>query len=133
MALLAVVLAAVALMAGFLNGFFGRVIEAASSTWSFFRPFEIVAVISALGALFSFGGAIEASHGARDSRATIFGLAVFFVTWAVVGTAFLVREFINAAIEQREFLPKDEEPSEGRIVVTDGDISVTIVQDRRQP
>ncbi|MFZ2051387.1 MAG: hypothetical protein WB698_04415 [Solirubrobacteraceae bacterium] len=84
-------------------------LEAASPIWSFFRPFQIVAWVSALGVLVAFGGAIEADHGSKDSRAVVFGLAIFLGTWAVIGTVFLVRDFITAAIEQREFALKREE------------------------
>lgn len=126
-ALLAVILAAVALMAGFLNGFFGRVIEAASSTWGFFRPFQIVAWVSALGAMLCFAGAIDASHSSRDSRAGIFAAAICLSAWAIVGTVFLVREFINAAVEQRELALKHEKANPaGELSFTDEKTGATV-------
>ncbi len=140
-ALLAVVLAAVALMAAFLNGFFGRVIEVASSTWEFFRPFQIVAWVSALGALLSFGGAIDASHNSKDSRAVVFGVAIWLSTWAIIGSVFLVREFIKAATEQREFarrqekarLKAEETQPKGQVTVTEESAGITVIIQQHRP
>jgi len=108
-AILALVLAAVGLMANFIRGFFGEVIEhARGGLRGFFRPFLVVAATSSLGVICSFGGAIDAERGSKEARAVWFGLALGFSAWAVVGTYFLVLAFIRRTIEGRNELLRDD-------------------------
>ena len=105
---LAIALAVMALLMGFLNDRTERLITAAGDTPAegvrdFFRPFKIVAVISALAILASIAGAIDASsvHTVKGSvvtlpgptwlAVTLFGIAIWFFVWAVIGATQLVR------------------------------------------
>jgi hypothetical protein len=99
--LLGIILAAIALMAGFLRGFYGRVIGEIGIR-PFFRPFQILAIVSALAALFGFGGALDASPGPEWLRVTLFGLATGFMVAAIVGTVGLVSLFVRYAEVQRK-------------------------------
>jgi hypothetical protein len=108
-ALLAVVLAAMALMAGFLTGFYGRVIADEGGVRSFFRPFQVVAVISAMAALIGFVGAINGTSGSSVWQETLFGLAAWFMVSAIVGTVGLVFVFVRYAARQRELAVDDSD------------------------
>jgi hypothetical protein len=101
-ALLAVVLTATALMAGFLQDFFGLVIQKASGLRAFFRPFRIIAWVSAAAALVGFGGAINADSGPEWLKAGLFGLAAALTTWTIVGTVWLISIFMDEAVEERK-------------------------------
>ena len=57
--LLAVTLAVMALMAGFLTGFFKRVIIQEGGVREFFRPFKIVAWVSGGAAIAGLAGALD--------------------------------------------------------------------------
>jgi hypothetical protein len=98
--LLGIILAAIALMAGFLRGFYGRVIGELGLR-PFFLPFQIVAIVSALAAVFGFSGAMDASPGPEWLSVTLFGLATGFMVAAIVGTVGLVSVFIRYAEIQR--------------------------------
>jgi hypothetical protein len=117
--LLAVVLAVMALLMGFLSDRTERLIVAGGGVRPFFRPFRIIAVISALAILSGVAGAIDSSSvkvvkgsvvthpGPTWLAATLFGVAVWFFVWAVIGTTQLVRIFIDYG-ELRSNIPDDE-------------------------
>ncbi len=112
-ALLAVVLTATAVVAGFLDGFFGRVTYASVGVSTFFFPFVLVARVSAAGALVSFGAALNVdSHTHETLKAGWFGLAAFLTAWAVVATAWLISAFTRKAGERRRDLTKEEQAIE---------------------
>lgn len=105
--LLAVTLAVMALLMGFLSGRTERLIQDAGGIEGFFRPFKISARVSALAILFSVAGAIDASSFSKTSAGTtitpgpswlaaaLFGISIGFFVWAVVGVAQLVRLFLD--------------------------------------
>ncbi len=107
--LLAVVLAVLALMVGFLKGSIRRLVDKTPGRVAgFFRPFRIVAVVATLAILFSTAGAIDASSSSQPLgnsvtvspgpdwvAAVLFGLSIGFFVWAVVGAAQLVRIFVD--------------------------------------
>jgi hypothetical protein len=107
-ALLAVILTATALMAGLLQGFFGLVIHTAEGLRDFFRPFKITAAVSAAAALVGFGGAMNVDSGPEWLRAALFGLASGLITWAILGTIWLILVFMRYATKQRELLTEEE-------------------------
>lgn len=111
-ALLAVILTATALMAGFLQDFFGLVIDTATELRRFFLPFRIIARVSAMAAIVSFGGAMNSDTGAGWLRAPLFGLASGMTTWAIFGTVWLISVFVDEAIEQRSMATAKEEAME---------------------
>jgi hypothetical protein len=67
----------------------------------FFRPFKIVAVVSAGTVLASFAGAMDSGSGPEWLKAALFGLATGLMVWAVVGTVGLVSVFVRYAERQR--------------------------------
>ncbi len=96
--LLAVTLAAIALLMGFLQGFYKKVIEAAGVK-EFFRPFQIVAWVSGGAAIVGLAGALDSSPGPKNLRAILFGISVALFVWAVVGVVQLVNIFIDYGYE----------------------------------
>jgi hypothetical protein len=106
-ALLAVILTANALVAGLLQGFFGRVIQTAVGLDVFFRPFKIVSVAATVGALVAFAGAMDAGSGSEGVRATLFGFASGLTTWTIVGTLILIFVFMRYAVRQRKLASAD--------------------------
>ena len=105
--LLAITLAVMALLIGFLNDRTERLIMAAGSVRDFFRPFKIVAIVRALAILAGVAGAIDASSvhvvsgsvvtrpGPTWLAVTLFGIAIWFFVWAVIGVTQLVGIFID--------------------------------------
>lgn len=55
-----------------------------------FRPFVVVAFVSAGAALVSFAGAMDGSSGPLWIRVCLFGSAVWLVVWAIAGAVRLV-------------------------------------------
>jgi hypothetical protein len=100
--LLAVTLAAMALLATFLQGFYGRAITELGIE-GFFRPFRIVAAASAVAALASLAGMLDSSAGSRDVRSAILGAAICFIVWAITGTVVLVGVVVRYAKIGQEF------------------------------
>lgn len=101
-ALLAIVLASIAIMAAFLQGAFGKVIAKKGGVRAFFRPFEIVAVVSGVAGLLGFVGAINGPSGTNGWRDVLFGFASGFMAAAIVGMVGLVFKFVRYAEWQRE-------------------------------
>lgn len=101
-ALLAIILAAVALMSGLLEGRFGNVIKTAVGLDLFYFPFQVVTCVTAAGALASFAGAIHADWGSKTLRAALFGLSVGLTTWAILGTVLLTFTFIQYSVRQQQ-------------------------------
>jgi hypothetical protein len=87
--LLALTLAAMTIVLGFLTDVFGELIEKLGLN-AFFRPFKVVAVVSAGAGLVSFVGAIDSVSGSGDVRASLFGLATCLTVWAIVASVILV-------------------------------------------
>lgn len=116
--LLAITLAVMALLIGFLNDRTERLIMAAGGVQDFFRPFKITAIVSALAVLASVAGAIDASSvhivsgsvvtspGPTWLAVTLFGIAIWFFVWAVIGVTQLVRIFVDYG-ELRASMPED--------------------------
>ena len=113
--LLAVILTATTVATSFLQGFFGRVTQTAGGLLTFFFPFILPALVSGAGALISFGAAMNVdSHVHETIKASLFGLAAFFTTWAIAGAMWLTISFTRKASEQREMLT-DAEDLDARI------------------
>lgn len=102
--LLAATLAAIALLLGFMTGRTLDLISISGGFPNFVRPFRLIAVVGAIAVLASVAGAIDTSSmtrkgtvspGPPDLAAVLFGLAIWFFVWAVVGVAQLVRIFIG--------------------------------------
>jgi hypothetical protein len=100
-ALEAVILAAMALIASLLTGFYGKVIEKVGVA-HFFRPYKIVAWVSGGAAVAGFAGAMDSETGPKWLQAALFGAAAWLIVWAIVGTMLLVSDFIQNAEWQRE-------------------------------
>ena len=121
--LLAATLAVMALLISFLSDKTADLIADAGGVRSFFRPFRIIALISAAAILASVAGAIDASKVSDGSRATtspgptwlaavLFGVAIWFFVWAVIGVAQLVRIFIEYGQIHQENRVSDDDPDE---------------------
>lgn len=102
--LLAATLAAIALLLAFMTGRTLDVIRKTGGVAAFMRPFRLIAIVDALAILASVAGAIDSSSvtrsgaispGPTDLASVLFGVAIWFFVWAVVGVAQLVRIFIN--------------------------------------
>jgi hypothetical protein len=102
-ALEAVILAAIALMAGFLSDFYGEVITTVAALDEFFEPFRAVAIASAATALTGFAGAIDNGSGAEWFRASLFGLTIGLMVWAIIGTVGLISVYIEHAEKWRKY------------------------------
>jgi hypothetical protein len=90
-AILAVVVAAFAILAAFLNEDYGVVIkESLGSVWRAFEPYAVVAVVSGTAASFSVLGLFLWPVFPAWLRALFLAAALGFATWAVVGTVQLV-------------------------------------------
>ncbi len=122
-ALLAVVVAVVALMVGVLEGFFGQIIESAESGLpGFFRPFKLIAWVSALATVASLGAAIDVDVSEERVRSALFGLSVGLTVWTVFGTVALTSAFIRYSVTKRK---RDTE-------VALEDAQVTLEESKRQ-
>jgi tetratricopeptide (TPR) repeat protein len=99
--LLAATLATMALLMGFLSGFYKLVVEK-EGVRSFFRPFKIVASVSAGAIIAGLAGALDSGPGPRTLQPILFGIAVALFVWAVVGVVQLVRIFIEHGYEQQK-------------------------------
>ena len=102
--LLAATLAAIALLLGFMSDQRTLDVIRKSGLAAFVRPFRLIAIVDALAILASVAGAIDSSSvtrsgavnpGPSDLSSVLFGVAIWFFVWAVVGVAQLVRIFIN--------------------------------------
>jgi hypothetical protein len=94
--LLAVTLAAMTLVIAFLEGFFGELIREFGIR-RFFRPFVVVAIVSAGAALVSFAGAMDSSAGPKWTKDLLFGVAAGLLVWSIVGAVGLVLTLVSYA------------------------------------
>lgn len=102
-AFLAVTMAAVALMVGLLEGFFGQIIESTPSGLpGFFRPFKLIAWVSALATVASVGAAIDVDVSGEKVRSGLFGLSVGLTVWTIFGTVALTYASIRYSVKKRE-------------------------------
>jgi hypothetical protein len=99
--LLAITLAAMTIVLGFLENFFGDLIEVLGLK-SFFRPFKWLAWMSAAAALVSFGGIIDGMTSKTDVRSSIFGLATALTVIGILWSVILVNTLAYYATEARE-------------------------------
>jgi hypothetical protein len=115
---LAVTLAVLAIAIGFWNSPIQQLILDAGGVKAFSRPFWITSVVSAVAILVSIAGAIDASSvsttkaghvitspGPTWLAATLYGIAVWFFVWAVVGAVQLVRIFVGYGETREEAGP----------------------------
>jgi hypothetical protein len=108
--LLAVTLAAMTIVLGFLERFFGKLIDKIGLS-RFFQPFRRLAQVSGAAALASFAGAMDSTAGSKDSRAIVFGLATGLVVWAILASVLLVSKLSNYAQMARRLEKLDGRPS----------------------
>jgi hypothetical protein len=102
-AFLAVTMAAVALMVGLLEGFFGQIIESTPSGLAgFFRPFKLIAWVSAFATVASVGAAIDVDVSEEKIRSALFGLSVALTVWTIFGTVALTYASIRYSVKKRE-------------------------------
>jgi len=99
--LLAITLAAMTIVLGFLDDFFGDLIEELELS-SFFRPFKWLAWMSAAAALVSFLGVIDATSSKTDVRSGIFGLATALTVVGILWSAILVNTLAGYATQARK-------------------------------
>ncbi len=105
--LLAIVLALMGLLMGFLSDRTEKLVRESGGITEFYRPFKLTAWISALAILMCIAGAIDSSSVTRNTlgnvvtspgptwlAAVLYGASVWVFVWAVIGVAQLVRIFI---------------------------------------
>jgi hypothetical protein len=104
---LAVTITAMTLVITFLEDFFGKMI-ADYGVRRFFRPFVVIAFVSAVAAVVSFAGAIDNKTGPAWIRDVVFGVATWLIVWAIAGAARLVPKLVGYAAERAkiEGIPK---------------------------
>ena len=88
--LLAVSLAAMTIVLAFLNGIYKRVIAKYGGPEEFFRPFELVAVLSGAAAITGIVSSLESNVTPLNLSSALFGLSVGLLTWAIVQSVQLV-------------------------------------------
>jgi hypothetical protein len=128
--LLAVVVTAMTLVIAFIEGKFGLMISGLG-TRRFFRPFVVVAVVSAIDAVVCFAGALDSGGGDPSTRVgrsagvasagvgpvwtrdALFGIAAWLLVWAIAGVIKLVRKLVTYAEQRARFfaaIPPDPDP-----------------------
>jgi hypothetical protein len=100
--LLAIALATLALLTGFLSGKTARDLrDRKGNIRGFFRPFVFVTIISGLSLLASVAGAIDSSatnlstNQTDKLQAVLFGVSIWFFVWATIGVMLLVRTVLT--------------------------------------
>lgn len=90
-AILAVVIAAFAILAAFLNEDYSVVIsQSLGSVWRAFEPYAVVAIVSGAAAFVSVTGLFLWPIAGGWVRSLLMGLGLGLSTWAVVGSVQLV-------------------------------------------
>lgn len=105
--LLAIVLALMGLLMGFLSDRTEKLVMQSGGIKEFYRPFKLTVWISAFAILICIAGAIDSSSVTKDKlgnvvtspgptwlAAVLYGASVWVFVWAVIGVAQLVRIFI---------------------------------------
>jgi hypothetical protein len=94
--LLAVTLAAMTLILGFLQSFYKNVIRAArGGAKSFFYPFKVIAVVSGASAICGTVSSLDADSSPFRLSSILFGLSIGLLTWAIIGAVQLVFIFVR--------------------------------------
>jgi hypothetical protein len=94
--LLAVTLAAMTLILGFLQGFYKDLIRSVrGGVKSFFYPFEAIAVVSGAAAISGVLSSLDADSSPFRVSSILFGLSVGLLTWAIIGAVQLVFMFVR--------------------------------------
>ena len=93
--LLAVTLAAMTLILGFLQGFYKSLIRKVGGAKSFFYPFKVIAVVSGAAAISGLISSLDADSEPFRLSSILFGLSVGLLTWAIVGAVQLVFIFVR--------------------------------------
>jgi hypothetical protein len=94
--LLAVTLAAMTLILGFLQGFYANLIRSVpGGEKSFFYPFKVIAVVSGAAAVSGIVSALDADAKPFQLSSILFGLSVGLLTWAIIGSVQLVFIFVG--------------------------------------
>lgn len=94
--LLAVTLAAMTLILGFLQGFYKTVISLTpGGAREFFYPFKVVAVVSGAATVAGIISSLDADARPFRLSSILFGVSIGLLTWAVVGAVQLVFIFVR--------------------------------------
>lgn len=94
--LLAVTLAAMTLILGFLQGFYASLIRHVDGgPKAFFYPFKVIAVISGAAAVSGIVSSLDVNASPRQTTSILFGLSIGLLTWAVIGAVQLVFIFVG--------------------------------------
>lgn len=94
--LLAVTLATMALIIGFLQGFYADLIRSVpDGEREFFYPFKVIAVVSGGAAISGLVSSLDADSSPLRLSSILFGLSVGLLTWAIVGAVQLVFIFVG--------------------------------------
>jgi hypothetical protein len=99
--LLAVALAVMALLTGFLRDYFGKVIATIGMS-KFFAPFQTLAVLSAMATVVSFAGAMGSTSGPVPLRGALFGSAIWLFSWSIVEAVHLIWVFVRYATQEQQ-------------------------------
>jgi hypothetical protein len=94
--LLAVTLAAMTLILGFLQGFYASLIRRVrGGAKAFFYPFKVIAVVSGAAAISGIVSSLDANTSSRQLSSILFGLSVGLLIWAIIGAVQLVFIFVG--------------------------------------
>jgi hypothetical protein len=94
--LLAVTLAAMTLILGFLQGFYANLIRVVpGGVKSFFYPFKVIAVVAGGAAVSGIVSALDADSSPLRLSSILFGFSVGLLTWAIIGSVQLVFIFVG--------------------------------------
>jgi hypothetical protein len=94
--LLAVTLAAMTLILGFLQGFYADLIRTVpGGEAKFFYPFKVIAVVSGGAAVSGIVSSIDADSAPFRLSSILFGLSVGLLIWAIIGAVQLVFIFVG--------------------------------------
>jgi hypothetical protein len=97
--LLAVTLAAMTLILGFLQGFYANLIRyAPGGANAFFYPFKVIAVVSGGAAVSGIVSSLDADSRPFRLSSILFGLSVGLLIWAIVGAVQLVFIFVGHGV-----------------------------------
>lgn len=102
--LLAVTLAVLTLMGTVLEGWAAKIVVGGPDGTAsrqrfdgFFRPFRIVATVSAAATVSAFGAAMDSASSHPVIQAILFGIAIWLLIWAIAGAVQLVHNFVRYA------------------------------------
>jgi signal transduction histidine kinase len=101
--LLAIIVTAVALLVGLLEGLFGQMIASGlGGIRRFFFPFKVIAWVGALAIIVGLVAAIEVDISGERTRAALFGLSFGLTVATVLGSLALIYQIVTYSEEKRK-------------------------------